>query len=105
MPHRSFSSRLLLAAFAAAMLLAGLFSAWVRPVGALTNCTVSDLSVDSEEQGFLALINTYRSQNGAGALTMSANLNRAASWMAFDMATKNYFDHTDSLGRTFSTRI
>src|SRR5437660_12108330 len=98
MPHRSFSSRLLLAAFAAAMLLAGLFPAGVRPVGALTNCTVSDLSVDSAEQGFLALINTYRSPNGGGALTMSANLNRAASWIAFDMPPKNYCDHTDSPG-------
>jgi uncharacterized protein YkwD len=25
--------------------------------------------------------------------------------MSTDLATKNYFDHTDSLGRTFSTRL
>ena len=72
---------------------------------ALSNCDVSDLTVDSEEQAFLGLINTYRSQNSAGPLTMSANLNRAASWLVVDMGTNNYFSHTDSLGRAFNNRI
>ena len=71
---------------------------------ALTNCTVNDMTVDSEEQAFLGLINAYRAQNGLGALTMSTNLNRAATWMAADMGAKNYFSHTDSLGRSPSTR-
>jgi uncharacterized protein YkwD len=71
---------------------------------ALTNCTVNDNGVDSEEQAFLGLINNYRSQNGLGSLTMSTNLNRAATWMATDMGAKNYFSHTDSLGRSPSTR-
>ena len=30
-----------------------------KPAAALTNCTVSDNSIDSEEQAFLGLINTY----------------------------------------------
>ncbi|MEO8373430.1 MAG: CAP domain-containing protein [Candidatus Solibacter sp.] len=71
---------------------------------ALTNCTVADNSIDAEEQAFLGLINTYRSQNGLGALTMSTNLNRASTWMAADMGVKKYFSHTDSLGRSPSTR-
>jgi len=71
---------------------------------ALTNCTVTDLSMDGEEQAFLGLINQCRAQNGLGALPTSANLNRAASWMAIDMAQKGYFSHTDSLGRSPSTR-
>lgn len=75
-----------------------------HPASALTSCTVNDLSIDGEEQAFLGLINQYRAQNGLGALSMSANLNRAASWMAIDMAQKGYFSHTDSLGRSPSTR-
>ncbi|HMO96110.1 MAG TPA: CAP domain-containing protein, partial [Tepidiformaceae bacterium] len=79
----------------------------LRPVPvaeALTNCTVSDISIDSEEAAFLTLINAYRAQNGRGALTLSTNLNRAATWHGTDMATKGYFSHTDSLGRSPSTR-
>ena len=71
---------------------------------ALTNCTVSDNTVDAEEQAFLGLINTYRAQNGLAALSMSTNLNRASTWMAADMGVKAYFSHTDSLGRSPSTR-
>jgi uncharacterized protein YkwD len=76
-----------------------------RPAEALTNCSVADFSVSGEEQAFLTLINEYRAQNGLGALQLSSGLNRMASWHATDMATKNYFSHTDSLGRSFSTRL
>lgn len=67
---------------------------------ALTNCSVTHDALDSEEQAFLTLINQYRAQNGLGPLTISTNLNRAAAWMVEDMATKGYFSHTDSLGRS-----
>ncbi|MCZ7576367.1 MAG: CAP domain-containing protein [Dehalococcoidia bacterium] len=68
--------------------------------GALTNCTVTHDGNDSEELAFLTLINNYRSQNGLGALTISTNLNRGSAWMTEDLATNNYFAHTDSLGRS-----
>jgi uncharacterized protein YkwD len=71
---------------------------------ALTNCDVADETFDGEEQAFLSIINQYRVQNGVGTLTASTNLNRAAAWMAVDLATKNYFSHTDSLGRSPSVR-
>lgn len=71
---------------------------------ALTNCTVSDNTFDSQESAFLTLINNYRAQNGLAALTLSTNLNRSSSWLAVDMAQKNYFSHTDSLGRDPSAR-
>lgn len=77
----------------------------VKPALALTNCTVADMTFDAQEQEFLRLINQYRAQNGRTALTASVNLNRAASWMARDMAVNRYFSHTDSLGRSPSTRI
>ena len=75
------------------------------PAEALTNCTVSSASLDSEEQAFLTLINNYRAQNGRSALTTSTNLSRAAAWHATDMAAKSYFSHTDSLGRSVGTRV
>ena len=80
-------------------------SASSRPAEALTNCTVSNLSVDAEEAQFLQLINAYR-PSGTPDLTISVNLNRAASWMAVDLATRSdgVFSHTDSLGRSASTR-
>src|SRR5690606_33203856 len=68
--------------------------------GAIENCSVSHDSLDSAEQEFLGMINAYRAQNGLGALTISTNLNRGAAWMVEDMATKGYFAHTDSLGRS-----
>lgn len=71
---------------------------------ALTNCDVSDNSIDAEEAAFLTLINNYRAQNGLGTLTMSTNLNRGSTWGVVDMGTNNYFSHTDSLGRSPSQR-
>lgn len=56
-------------------------------------------ALDSEEQAFLGTINEYRAQNGLGPLAINDTLNNVAGWMANDMATKNYFSHTDSLGR------
>jgi uncharacterized protein YkwD/chitodextrinase len=62
-------------------------------------------TLDSEEWAFLSLLNAYRAQNGAGALQVSVALQNSARWMSTDMAQKNYFSHTDSLGRSPQTRI
>jgi uncharacterized protein YkwD len=48
---------------------------------------------------FLGLINDYRAQNGIAPLQVSVTLTQASDWMSNDMASKNYFSHTDSLGR------
>ncbi|MCC7364728.1 MAG: CAP domain-containing protein [Dehalococcoidia bacterium] len=82
------------------------FGVQARPAAALTNCTISDgqVALDAEEAQFLSLINNYRASNGLGALTASANLNRAAAWLAQDLGANRYFSHTDSLGRSPSTR-
>lgn len=71
-------------------------------VRAAGECSVSadDQAIDAEEQKMLTLINDYRRQNGSGPLTASVGLTRAAAWMSRDMATKGYFDHTDSFGRS-----
>ncbi len=56
-------------------------------------------ALDSEEQTFLATINSYRAQNGLGPLAENATLDGIAEWMSNDMATNNYFSHEDSSGR------
>lgn len=78
----------------------GAIAAGSAPARAQADCTTGDTSLDSEEQTFLSLINAYRAQNGLGGLTVSTNLNRAATWMTNDLATNAYFSHTDSLGRS-----
>jgi hypothetical protein len=62
-------------------------------------------ALDGEETAFLGLINQYRAANGLGGLSLNETLNTAARWMSDDMATKNYFSHTDSLGRDPFTRM
>src|SRR5947208_9054978 len=57
------------------------------------------IALDGEEQAFLGLINQYRAQNGLGGLSLDGQLNDASKWMSQDMCAKNYFSHTDSLGR------
>ena len=90
---------------AAALMLAVNLNGGANPAYALSNCSVSDMTFDAQEQEFLKLINQYRAQNGKPALTVSVNLNRSASWLARDMAVKGYFSHRDSAGRASSTRI
>jgi uncharacterized protein YkwD len=79
-------------------------TAATRSASALSNCSVADNTFDAQESAFLGLINNYRAQNGLAALSLSTNLNRSSSWLAVDMPAKNYFSHTDSLGRDPSTR-
>lgn len=73
------------------------------PVAA--HAAAGDPVLDSEEKGFCKQINTYRAQNGLSALKVSVSLTKAADWQSSDMANNDYFDHTDSLDRSFSTRI
>lgn len=62
-------------------------------------------SNDDQQSAFLTLINSYRAQNGAGALQISPTLQAASTWMSNDMATHNYASHTDSLGRSVGARL
>src|SRR5437764_11004248 len=62
-------------------------------------------TLDAEQSAFVILINNYRAQNGAGPLQVSVTLQQSSQWMSGDMAAKNYFSHTDSLGRDPFTRM
>lgn len=70
-----------------------------------TGALEGNSSLDEEELAFLGLINQYRVQNGLRQLQLSIALTQAADWMSNDMASKNYFDHTDSQGRDPFARI
>jgi len=61
--------------------------------------TPSAGALDTAAAAFLTLINAYRAQYGLGPLTVSPTLTDAAAWLSADMAAKDYFSHTDSLGR------
>ncbi len=56
-------------------------------------------ALDAEEAAFCRTINNYRAQQGLGPLRVSTSLTNAATWDTDDLAQKNYFSHTDSLGR------
>jgi uncharacterized protein YkwD len=84
---------------AAAVISAAAF-AFARPSGEASAAAV----LDSEEQAFLAMVNSYRTENGAGALTVDASLQEAAEWMSADLGQNGYLSHTDSLGRDPWTR-
>ena len=60
---------------------------------------------DGELKSMCRQINSLRVQNGVAPLLISTTLRTAAGWMSTDMARKNYFSHTDSLGRGLSSRL
>ncbi len=66
---------------------------------AVAKCEAGEPALDAEERAMLKLINEYRAQNGKSTLEFSIALTCASQWMASDMATKDYFNHKDSLGR------
>lgn len=77
------------------------------PVRAAGDCTVTaaNAALDTEEQAMLNGINAYRQQHGLSTLKASPTLTNSAAWLSTDMATKNYFSHTDSLGRSLGARL
>lgn len=91
-------------------LLAPLAAAVIVAVAALAlgfsaSPTTAAVTLDPEEQAFLAMINDYRQQNGAGALAIDSSLEDASRWMSNDLGVNNYFSHTDSLGRSPFVRM
>ena len=71
----------------------------VLALGATLLAPSQTAALDAEESAFLTLINEYRQSQGIGTLTVNGKLTDAAAWMATDMATNDYFSHTDSTGR------
>jgi uncharacterized protein YkwD len=57
------------------------------------------------ENDLVALINAYRSANGLQQVSPNGALTGAATWMASDMAAKNYIGHVSSDGRSPTQRM
>src|SRR5437870_9266922 len=53
----------------------------------------------------MSLINAYRSSNGLQQVFSNGGLTAAATWMASDMAAKNYIGHVSSDGRSPTQRM
>lgn len=73
---------------------------------AANDCTISDaeVSLTSEEQTMIELVNSFREQNGITKLQVDTSLNRAAAWMSNNMSITGKLDHVDSLGRSYLVR-
>ena len=54
----------------------------------------ADACADSEEVGFLSLINDYRAASGLHPLSLSSSLSSAAAYHSVDMAANGYLAHT-----------
>jgi uncharacterized protein YkwD len=91
--------RALTTAFAVAVL--ALSSA---PAMAATRIEQSPQSA-SAQSDLISVINAYRSANGLQQVSSNGGLTAAASWMASDMAAKNYIGHVSSDGRSPTQRM
>jgi uncharacterized protein YkwD len=86
--------------------LASLLAATAAPVAARqASAACATVAPTPAKQGALNEINRFRARNGRAALCYSARIDAAAQWMASDMAAKDYFSHTDSLGRDGGRRL
>jgi uncharacterized protein YkwD len=57
------------------------------------------------QSDLIALINTYRANNGLQTVSQNGALTGAAGWMAGDMAIRNYIGHVSSDGRSPTQRM
>src|SRR2546427_2464168 len=57
------------------------------------------------QSDIVALVNAYRANNGLQAVSQNGALTAAATWMAGDMAAKNYIGHVSSDGRSPTQRM
>jgi hypothetical protein len=62
-------------------------------------------ALDGAEADLVAQINAFRVGRGLAPFTVSETLSASAKWHSTDMATKNYFSHTSSDGRSATQRM
>jgi len=91
--------RVLTTAFAVAV-----FALSSAPAMAATRIEQSPQSVTAQGD-LISLINAYRSSNGLQQVSSNGALTGAATWMASDMAAKNYIGHVSSDGRSPTQRM
>ncbi|WP_435066076.1 CAP domain-containing protein, partial [Halobaculum sp. EA56] len=57
------------------------------------------------EQKLVEKLNDYRANNDSGQLVSDPRLARIARHHSYDMATRNFFNHTNPDGDTFADRV
>src|SRR5262249_14166529 len=70
-----------------------------------THATTAPGNPEPFLQQVIVLTNAERAKQGLPPLKRQDNLDASAAWMAQDLADKNYFDHTDSQGRSLDPRL
>jgi uncharacterized protein YkwD len=75
------------------------------PAAAVVGSLDRSLERAIAESDLIAMINAYRAGNGLRALSPNGALAAAATWMASDMARKNYVGHVSSDGRSPTQRM
>lgn len=74
-------------------------STWPSPGPSVTPTPMASATPAwAEVQQVLDLVNAERAKAGLHALALSGALNKVAAFRSQDMATRNYFDHTDPDG-------
>ncbi len=103
MPHAVSARRGRVAACLSALVAVALTCSAAAPD--LARGAAADAALDPEERALCQQINRLRAQVGSPPLRASVALTRAASWMSFDMAANDIFDHVDSRGRDVGRRL
>jgi len=78
----------------------GLYSSHYNARSTVKKDPVSGDGMNALESGMFNLINADRQKNGQSPLRQSSRLSKVAREFAQDMATRNFFDHTDPSGRS-----
>lgn len=87
-----------------ALPLAAIVIASTGPAAAATRIE-QRLESASAQSDLIALVNVHRSNNGLQPVSSNGALTAAATWMAGDMAAKNYVGHVSSDGRSPTQRM
>jgi uncharacterized protein YkwD len=82
----------------------GMYSSSYKAARDIKKSTVSNESMAGLESYMFELINSDRQKFGQPKLRLSSSLSQVARKFAQDMATRNFFDHTDPSGNTPHTR-
>jgi uncharacterized protein YkwD len=76
-----------------------------QPPAAAATPIERGLVTASAQSDLIALVNGYRASKGLQSVSSNGPLTAAATWMAGDMAAKNYIGHVSSDGRSPTQRI
>ncbi|MFC6785750.1 CAP domain-containing protein [Halobaculum halobium] len=64
-----------------------------------------DVNVTLSEKLLIYKINNYRAESNSGRLVSDPRLGRIARHHSYDMATRDFFNHTNPDGETFTDRV